>query len=127
METKKRVLSILNAVKNSTLDFYLNHDTIFKLLKKYWTQKLDKVWSKYSKHSKSVGEIEYCYDETIKHLKSEREEIIAERMKSNPQNKTGTGLKMLTLKKLLTRHPVFLEHTKVVNSQTNTVSFVSTQ
>ena len=49
----KRVLSILNAVKNSILEFFLNDETISKLIKKYRPQRL-------------VGEIEYYYHETIK-------------------------------------------------------------
>ena len=58
-EDKKRVVSILNAIKNSVLDFYHNPETISKLIKMHQPQRLDKVFSKYSKHSKSVREI--CY------------------------------------------------------------------
>ena len=58
MKTKK-VLSILNAIKNYILDFYLNHATIFKLIIKYQLERLDKVSNKYSEHSKSVGKIKY--------------------------------------------------------------------
>ena len=41
--------------------------------------------SKYSKNRKSVNEAEYCYDETMKYLKSEPKETIDERMKLNPR------------------------------------------
>ena len=64
--------------------------------------------SKYSKHNKSVVEIEYYYDDTINYLKSELEETIAERVKLNRQNKRGTGLKILTPNKLLTKLPILL-------------------
>ena len=64
--------------------------------------------SKYSKHNKSVGEIEYYYDDTINYLKSELEETIAERVKLNLQNKIDTGLKILTPNKLLTKLPILL-------------------
>ena len=46
---------------------------------------LRRVLSKYSRSSKSVGEIEFYYDETIKHSKSEPEETIVEREKLNPR------------------------------------------
>ena len=65
---QKTVPSILNAVKNSLLYFYLYRETIFKLIKKFWHQRLDKVLSKYSLHSKSVREVKY-YDQTTKYLK----------------------------------------------------------
>ena len=57
-------VSILNAVKNQP-------------------QRLDKALSNYCKRSKSVGEIEYYYDEARKYSKSEPEEDIAERVKLN--------------------------------------------
>ena len=83
-EDKKRVVSILNKVKNFVLDFYLNRETILKLSKKYKPQRLDKVLSKYSKYSKSVGEIEYYYDKTVKYLKSEPVKTIPEIVELNP-------------------------------------------
>ena len=58
---------------------------ISKLTKRYQPQRLDTVLSKYSKHSISVGGIEYYYDEAIKHSQSEPEETIAERVTLNPQ------------------------------------------
>ena len=42
-EDKKRIVNILNSVKNSILDFYLNLETISKLTKKYQPQRLDKL------------------------------------------------------------------------------------
>ena len=44
---RHKVVSILNALKNSILNFYLNHETIPKLTKKYQSQILDKVLPKY--------------------------------------------------------------------------------
>ena len=72
--------------------------------------------SKYTKHSKSVCEVEYYYDEIFKYLKSEPEESTAERVKLNPQNKTGTGLKILTPNKLLMKLPVLLTQIKAGNN-----------
>ena len=50
--------------------------------------------SKHPNYSKSVGEIEYYYDEAIKYLKSDLEETIAKRVKLNPgeTKKAGTGV-----------------------------------
>ena len=42
-ENKKRVVSILNEIRKSILDFYVHYDTIFKLTKKYHFQRLDKT------------------------------------------------------------------------------------
>ena len=50
-------------------------------------QRLDKALSKYCKRSKSVGEIEYYYDEARKYSKSEPEEDIAERVKLNTRKR----------------------------------------
>lgn len=88
-EDKKGVFSIFNAVKNCTFDFYCNRETIFKLIRKYQSQRLDKKLNKYSKHSKSVGEIENYYNATVKYLKSEQEKTIPETLKLNTRNKTG--------------------------------------
>lgn len=52
---KKRVLIILNATQNYILDFYLNHKTIYKLIKNYQPQRLDKVLS--TQNSKSVAKM----------------------------------------------------------------------
>ena len=69
------------------LDFYA--DTIFN------PQRLDKVLSKYSKCSISVGEIEDQYEELMKYLESLLEETIAERVKLERQ-KMGLVIKILT-------------------------------
>ena len=55
---------------------------------------MNKVLSKHPNYSKSVGEIEYYYDEAIKYLKSDLEETIAKRVKLNPgkRKKAGTGV-----------------------------------
>ena len=84
-EDKKRVVSILNKVKNFVLDFYLNRETISKPTKRYKPQRSDKALSRYSQHSKSVGEIEYNYHEAIKYSKLKPEETVSERVKSNPR------------------------------------------
>ena len=42
-EDKKRVLSILNAVKNYVVDFFLNGESISKFIRKYRPQILDKM------------------------------------------------------------------------------------
>ena len=59
--------------KNSILDFYLNRESISKLTKIYQPQRLNRMLSKYLKHVKSVGEMEYYYDQAIKYLKAEPE------------------------------------------------------
>ena len=63
--------------------------------------------SEYPRNSKSVGEIEFYYDETIKHSKSEPEEAIVGRAKLNPWKikNIGTRIKILTWNKLLIRLP----------------------
>ena len=53
MATKK-VVSILNEVRKSMLDFYTYHETIFKLTKNCKPERLVKMPWSYSKHSKSV-------------------------------------------------------------------------
>ena len=52
---KKGVLIILNATQNYILDFYVNHKTIYKLIKNYQPQRLDKVLS--TQNSKSVAKM----------------------------------------------------------------------
>ena len=52
---KKGVLIILNDTQNYILDFYLNHKTIYKLIKNYQPQRLDKVLS--TQNSKSVAKM----------------------------------------------------------------------
>ena len=52
---KKGVLIILNATQNYILDFYFNHKTIYKLIKNYQPQRLDKVLS--TQNSKSVAKM----------------------------------------------------------------------
>ena len=56
-ERLNRVVSILNEIRNSMLDFYTYCETFSKLIKNYQPQRLGKVLNKYSKHSKSVREI----------------------------------------------------------------------
>ena len=46
-EDIKRVVSILNKVKNFILDFYLNRETISKPTERYKPQRLDKALSRY--------------------------------------------------------------------------------
>ena len=81
-EDIRDVVSILNAVKKS-IDFSPNCETISKLIR-YQPQILDKMLSKYSKHSKPVGEIVYYYDGAIKYSNSDLEETIAEIVELNP-------------------------------------------
>lgn len=86
------------------LDFYLNHETPFKLNEKYQHQRLNKVLSKYSKHSQSVTEIEDLYKELNKYSKSTPEVTIAEKLKLMPRKrkiqKAATEIKLVTAKKL---------------------------
>ena len=109
---KKKVVSILNEIKNYVLDFYFHHETVFKLTKKYQPQRLDKVLNKYSKHSKLFRDSEDQFNELCKYSKSPSEETTAERVKLMPQKrkrqKTGTVIKILTSTNLLTRLPVLL-------------------
>ena len=107
---KKRVVSILNEIKNCVLDFYFHRETVFKPTKKYQPQRLDKVLNKYSKHSKLFRDSEDQFNELCKYSKSPSED--AERVKLMPQKrkrqKTGTVIKILTSTNLLTRLPVLL-------------------
>ena len=109
---KKRVVSILNEIKNCVLDFYFHRETVFKPTKKYQPQRLDKVLNKYSKHSKLFRDSEDQFNELCKYSKSPSEETTAERVKLMPQKrkrqKTGTVIKILTSTNLLTRLPVLL-------------------
>ena len=54
-------ISISNEIMKPMLVFYVHHDVIFKLTEKYQPQILDELLSKYSKHSRSVREIEDQY------------------------------------------------------------------
>ena len=54
------------------LDIYVHHETIINLTEKYKPQRLDKVLSKYSKHSRSVGGREVQYNELSKYSKLSR-------------------------------------------------------
>ena len=54
----QKVVCILNKIRNSIFDFYTHWQTFCKLTKKFQPQRLDKVLSKYQKHSISVREIE---------------------------------------------------------------------
>ena len=93
---KKRVVSILNEIRKSMLDFYVSHETIFNLIEKYQFQGSDKVLSKYSKHGWTIREVEDQFNELCiyskhqrsigkiekqsKYLKSQLEETIGERV-----------------------------------------------
>ena len=66
-------------------DLYVHNETTFKLVDKYQPQRLDKALSKYSKHSRSVQEIEDQLNQLSKYLKSQLKETITERVKSMPQ------------------------------------------
>ena len=66
-EDKKRVASILDEIRKSMLDFYVYHEIFFKQTEIYKLQGLDKVVSKYSKLSRSAGEIEDQYNELSKY------------------------------------------------------------
>ena len=79
-EDKEGVARVLNIVKNFILDFHLHKETISMLTKKYQSQILDKVLSKYSKHSKSIVEIEYYCTDAIIYPKSDPEETIAKKL-----------------------------------------------
>ena len=56
-EDKKRVISILNIIRNNLLDYYLDSNTIVELHKKYQHNKMDNVLNKYSKDSSSIDQI----------------------------------------------------------------------
>ena len=56
-EDKKRVISILNIIRNNLLDYYLDPNTIVELHKKYQHNKMDNVLNKYSKDSSSIDQI----------------------------------------------------------------------
>ena len=86
-DNKKIVVNILSKIKKSVFDFYVHRDTIFKLTKKYLSQRLDKVLSKHLKCSRSVSEIKDQYEKLSKYLKSQPEETIAGRVKLIPQKK----------------------------------------
>ena len=79
MKTKKVVVSTLNAVKFSTLGFYLYYETTYKLTKRYQPQWSDKVLS--IQNSKSVGEIKYYYNKSIIYPNQSRKLSV----KLNPQ------------------------------------------
>ena len=79
--TAKRVVNTLNEIRKSMLNFYVYHDTIFKLAEKYQPQRLDKVVSKHSNHIRSTEEIKDQYEKQSKYLISHLEEAIAERVK----------------------------------------------
>ena len=77
------------------------------------------MFRKYSKHSKSVGAIQYYYDELIPYSKYQLEETIAGRVKLNPHKRKkeiGTGTKILPLNKLLARLSVLLAQLNTGNN-----------
>ena len=106
-DNKNRVIiiNILNEIRMFMLDFYVHHDTISKLIKKYRPQRFNKVLSKKSQYSRSVGEIENQYWEPNKYLKSSRcvariedqNKLIKSEKESLPQEiideKTGIEIK----------------------------------
>ena len=76
--------------------------------------------SKYSKHSKSARKIEDRCNELSKYSKSPPEETVAERIKLMPRKrkrqKIGTGIKVLTPNKLLSRLSILLVQIKAGNN-----------
>ena len=88
IEDKKRIISILNAIKYDLLDYYLNPYTIVEMHKTFGHDKGDNILKKYSK--KDSGPI----DEVINQIDMLRntnqlplEETIAERIKLRRQKK----------------------------------------
>ena len=49
IEDKKRVISILNAIKYDLLDYFLDPNTIIEMHKKFGRDKIDSILNKYSK------------------------------------------------------------------------------
>ena len=49
IEGKKRIISILNAIKYDLLDYYLNPNTIVEMHKTFGRDKGDNILKKYSK------------------------------------------------------------------------------
>ena len=74
---------------------------------------------KCSKHSISVREIEDYYNELSRYLKSQPKETNGKRVKSlekRRRKRVGTGIKILTSNKLLTRFPILLVQIKAGNN-----------
>ena len=91
----------------------------FKLSQKYQPQRLDKLLSKYSNHTKSDRQIEDHYHEVSKYSKSLPEETIEETVKLMPgkrkRQNTGTEIKILSPNVLLTRLLILLAPIKAGN------------
>ena len=66
----------MNGIKIFIIDFYLDHETIYKLNKRNQRQIFHKMLRKDRKHSKSVTENGYYYDEAIKHLNQSRKKLL---------------------------------------------------
>ena len=54
---KKRIISILNIIRNNFLDYYIDSNSIVELHKKYQHHKIDSALNKYSKGSSSIDRI----------------------------------------------------------------------
>ena len=94
IEEQKRVVSILNEIRNNLLDHYLDPNTIFELHNNYQHNKVDSILKK------SLQDKTEMYRNTKNSLP---EETIAERVKLIPQKKR-TGIKILIPNKVLTRN-----------------------
>ena len=86
MKTKK-VVFILNETGKSVLDFYVHHDNICNITERYQLQRLEKVLSKYSKHDRSVREIEDKYNKLSKYQNTAD---VLVKLRINIMNKTDT-------------------------------------
>ena len=94
IEEQKRVVSILNEIRNNLLDHYLDPNTIFELHNNYQHNKVDSILKK------SLQDKTEMYRNTKNSLP---EETIAEKVKLIPQKKR-TGIKILIPNKVLTRN-----------------------
>ena len=116
-DDKKKVVSILNEIKNSILDFYLHRETIFKLIKKYQPQRLDEVFSKYSKHNRSVGKLKIIIMDYVNiQDHSSRKYYCKSKINASKNRKTKTRNWNQTPNILLTRLPVLLAQIKAGNN-----------
>ena len=57
LKTKKSVISILNEIRNASLDCHFDLNTVVKMLKNYPHNKTDSILSKYLKDSSSIDQI----------------------------------------------------------------------
>ena len=82
IEGKKRIISILNAIKYDLLDYYLNPNTIFEMHKTFGRDKGDNILKKYSKKdSCPIDEVINQIDMLRNTNQLPPEETIAERIK----------------------------------------------